>query len=95
MYEKELMMAILTSSTALAGLAAVVVGQVLQTKISNKLKSWFKVMLSLTLLLAIFAVLYSFVWFMSPEPSERIVASLCFGAELIVFVLLTLGFVRV
>ncbi len=93
MYEKELMLAIFTSSTALAGLAAIVAGQVLQRNKSKRVKRWFKIMLSLTLLLAVFAVINSFLWLLSPTTSERVLATACFGAELFVFVLLTLGFI--
>jgi len=92
MYEKELMMAILTSSTALAGLSAVVVGQVIQTRIAKKVKNWFRILLTLTLLVAILAITYTFAWFSSPTAGERLAATLCFTGQIGLFLIMVGGF---
>lgn len=92
MYEKELMMAILTSSTALAGLSAIVVGQVTQSRASKKVKNWFKILLTLTLLLAVLAITCTFSWFSSPSAGERLAATLCFTGQLGLFLLMVGGF---
>jgi len=92
MYEKELMMAILTSSTALAGLSAVVVSQVIQSRATKKIKNWFKILLTLTLLLVVLAVTYIFGWFSSPSPAEKLFAILSFTGQIGVFIAMVGGF---
>ena len=85
MYEKELMMAILTAATALAGLSGVVIGQIAQSSLSDKAKFGLKVALICTFLLAILAVAAAIDWLSSPERADKLVAIISFGVQLCVF----------
>lgn len=85
MYDKELMMAILTAATALAGLSGVVIGQIAQSSLSTKVRFRLKLVLVFTFLLAILAVASAINWFSSPEHIDKLVAVSSFGAQLIVF----------
>jgi hypothetical protein len=85
MYEKELMMAILTASTALAGLTGVVIGQIVQSGLATKIKFWLKVPLIFSFLLALLAVMYAISWLISPSDLDRLVSLHCFAGQLSLF----------
>lgn len=85
MYEKELMMAILTAATALAGLSGVVIGQIVQSKLPAKVRYRLKLPLIFTFLLAILAVSAAIDWLSSPEDADKLAAIIFFGAQLTVF----------
>jgi len=85
MYEKELMMAIIISSTALVGLGGVVIGQIMQSNLSYKAMNRFKAILLPTFALAILAIICAINWFSSPSPIERLVTVIVFAAQISMF----------
>jgi hypothetical protein len=85
MYDKELMMAIVGSSTTLAGLSAVVIGQVVQSRIYQRTKLHFRLAFSATFVLAIMAVISAMDWLVSPERVDKWLAFGFFIAQLILF----------
>jgi len=85
MYDKELMMAVLTASTALAGLTGVVIGQIVQSGLVNRMKFWLRIPLIFSFLLAILAVTYAIAWFTSPSDLDKVVSLLLFAGQLVLF----------
>jgi len=79
MYDKELMMVIITASATLAGLQGVVIGQITQSKIKTQAKNWLKVALIFTFLFALLAVIVAINWLSSPAAEHKLVALFAFG----------------
>ena len=86
MYEKELMMAIVGSATALAGLQGVVIGQITQNmNVSAKFKRALKILLVGTFLFAIISVVSAMDWLLSPEIVDKWIAIITFSLQLTLF----------
>lgn len=91
-YDKELMMAILTASTALAGLAGVVIGQIMQSELEVRKKLWLKTFFVITFILAGLAIFFAIGWLSSPEGWEKQLVLIVFGAQFVSFFAMTIAF---
>lgn len=85
MYESEFTMAIIIASTALLGLTGVVIGQVMQSNLSNRAINRLKAALLPTFALGIFTVVYAINWLSSPSSVERLVAIITFTFQICLF----------
>lgn len=94
MYEKELMMAIVTASPALVGLTGVIIGQIAQSeRLGISRRSWLiKVPLLLSFVFGLAAVGFAIDWLVSPEYVDRVVAVLLFSARLFLVAVATVAF---
>jgi len=85
MYEKELMMAIIISSTTLVGLEGVVIGQIMQSNLSYKIMNRYKAVLLPIFVLAVIAIIFAISWFISPIPTTKLVAVRIFAIQISMF----------
>jgi hypothetical protein len=85
MYEKELMMAIIISSTTLVGLEGVVIGQIMQSNLSYKIMNRYKAILISVFVLAIITIICAIGWFILPIPTRKLIAIIVFGIQISMF----------
>jgi hypothetical protein len=91
-YDKELMMAILTASTALAGLTGVVIGQIRQSKLTARSRFCFSGLLVITFVFAGIAIARAINWLGSPEDWESQEARCYFEIQLVLFLVVATAF---
>lgn len=91
-YDKELMMAILTASTALAGLTGVVIGQIRQSKLTVRSRFCFSGLLVITFVFAGIAIARAINWLGSPEDWESQEARCYFEIQLVLFLVVATAF---
>lgn len=92
MHEVELMMAVIVASTALAGLAGVVMGQIKEGRRGTRFVKCCRVSIILSFLLSILAVLFAINWFDTENSFSFNTATWCFGIQLIVFSIVASAF---
>ena len=79
------MIAITTSATSLAGLTALVIGQVVQSSLRERAKKWYKIMFLFTFLMGILAIIFAIDWLFDPQAGEGIFALIFFAFQLSIF----------
>ena len=85
MHDAELMMAVIVASTALTGLAGVVMGQITKSELTRNDIRWSRWVIVFSFLLSVLAVLSAMVWFRTESLYCSNFALGCFGGQLALF----------
>ena len=84
-FQNELMMAVIVASTALAGLAGVVVAQIRQSTMKHTFRRGLVWAIVVSFFIALVAVLMAIAWFTEGDEIMLTVALYCFVAQWLVF----------
>lgn len=85
MYEKELMTAILTASTTLVGLTAVVIAQIEKSGNDGQRTRRLKMPFIASVVFGLVGIMFDIWWFASPSGSLMLSSVCLFGFQIILF----------